>query len=315
MELPQAEPIPYTWKTCASSNMGRPTQTTSVQKTMCKQKVPHKPSTQGSQDATPASTPQHQRRAHSNSCKGPMSVTSGALSRMTRTAAASSGNITPTVHTISPRSSKTVHLQQAESGDSDKMKNLHSAAAVSQLPLSAKNFANLAALQQVPAKVSFEFPRKRKRAQAMAAGTDWFDRICPLCETALPVKGWNHGQYYRKKHLKQVHNRSLRSCPMPGRSNNTHRTQMRAKQLQQTGTAHALVHVHTAGLAAVFPKDTPWVCKHCLCRGTVSKLATSDCNLDRKSPKLAQWWKSLKPSHKRLLQQRTWVSTVISSKQ
>ena len=56
--------------------------------------------------------------------------------------------------------------------------------------------------------------RKRRWMQRLEGWHKWY---CPVCQEHVDVKGYNKGQYYRRKHLAMVHNLQLYQCPRPGK--------------------------------------------------------------------------------------------------
>ena len=180
------------------------------------------------------------------------------------------------------------------------------------------NKLSTAALKQHSEKESLRhsmpqiFPpqRERKRKHAEPTSENWFTWVCPICQEDIQVKGWCHGEYYRKRRLQVVHNAQLKDYPLPGRSNNTHRCFLRAKQSQQdsNGNKHSLVHVLSAGLTDCVPKNTTWICKQCLAKGNTSSLHNSICDPLSQNAGRAKWWTALSDKAKETLTEKLQLS-------
>ena len=76
---------------------------------------------------------------------------------------------------------------------------------------------------------------------------------------------------------------------------------MRAKQAQEQGHDHTLIHIQHSGLKDISPKQTTWLCTTCLSRGTTAKVTVYNCDPSTRSITRARWWANLSPAQKQTL--------------
>jgi len=161
--------------------------------------------------------------------------------------------------------------------------------------------SNQASTSTVPKK-NFPSEKTRKHDDARPIhNNEWYNWTCPICHEEVPIKGWNGGKYYRAKHLKTAHNLKPHQAPLPGQQNNTQRALMRAKQAQEQGHDHTMIHIQNSGLKEIFPKQTTWLCTTCLSRGTTAKVTAYNCDPSTRSINRARWWANLSPAQKQTL--------------
>jgi len=152
---------------------------------------------------------------------------------------------------------------------------------------------------------TFGCPKKRKRDHAKAADKGSYNWWCPFCESDIPVRGDSKGQFWRKKHLKTIHNKTLKDCPSQGSTALTNRAMMRAKQMQAVApddAQHNLLHVKQNKLQDCVPDQTTWICTTCLAKGNTAHMGNTTCNPQAKNAGRAKWIQGLTEDQSQLLQ-------------
>ena len=151
----------------------------------------------------------------------------------------------------------------------------------------------------------FGCPKKRKRDHQKASTNEWGTWWCPHCQQDIKVRGESKGLYWRKKHLQTVHGSQLKDCPSNGKTNNTVRAFMRAKQMLTMTSGenqHNLVHVKNCKLQDCVPPQTTWICSKCLSKGSTGHMGSTQCQPQANNAGRARWIAGLRPKQCKKLQ-------------